>query len=120
MRLEVIVQACGFVSAHDGDTFKCIADVKTLMPDVAVWQPTVRVVRINAPEVKQPGADEARIALVEWLGEGQFELMCYGRDKYGRLLGDGRRDGRLLSDAMLARGTPKMSTPELRALVSPV
>jgi endonuclease YncB( thermonuclease family) len=89
----------------DGDTFRCQGDVSPIIPDSKVWVPKVRVVRINAPESGQPGAQQAREALTHWLTQGKFNLVCYGRDKYGRLLADAEAGaGRLISEYMLLNG----------------
>lgn len=105
---SVIIHNCTYVLPEtprtrlDGDTFRCQGVVKPIVPDSEVWIPKVRVVRINAPETGTPGAEEARTALITWLQVGAFHLVCYARDKYGRLLADAGRDsGELLSQYML-------------------
>jgi endonuclease YncB( thermonuclease family) len=78
--------------------------VSPIIPDSKVWVPKVRVVRINAPESGQPGAQQAREALIHWLTQGKFNLICYGRDKYGRLLADAEAGAGLISEYMLLHG----------------
>jgi len=84
----------------DGDTFRCQGDVHPIIPDSRVWIPKVRLIRVNAPEVGD-SAQTARDALVAWLRQRPFNLICFGRDKYGRLLGDAEMGEGLLSQFML-------------------
>lgn len=102
----------------DGDTFRCVGDVEPIIPDSQRWVPKVRLIRVNAPETGQDGAELARDMLNEWLLRGPFNLICFARDKYGRLLADADRGQGLLSQYMLAHGwvTP-MSLDHARELV---
>lgn len=101
------VYNCRYVSPEnprnrlDGDTFRCEGNVQPVIPDSALWVPKVRLVRVNAPETGDPGAEEARAALIAWLTRGPFNLICYTRDKYGRLLADAEAGAGLLSQYML-------------------
>jgi hypothetical protein len=88
-------------SRLDGDTFRCQGKVEPIIPDSQLWVPKVRLIRINAPETGQPGAEEARQALIDWLIRKPFNLICYARDKYGRLLADAEAGEGLLSQYML-------------------
>lgn len=110
---------------HDGDTFRCTGDVRPIAPDVTRWEPKVRLAVVNAPERGQPGSDEARDLLRAWLFGGNpgelylpkpFNLVCYGRDKYGRLLADAERGQGLLSAHLLEHGIPRMTRKQLGAL----
>jgi endonuclease YncB( thermonuclease family) len=85
----------------DGDTFRCLGDVSSIIPDSRLWIPKVRIIRINAPETGQPGAEEARTMLINWLRDRPFNLICYTRDKYGRLLADAEKGAGLLSQFLL-------------------
>lgn len=87
----------------DGDTFRCVGNVSPIIPDAEVsgWVPKVRLIRVNAPETGQPGAEEARDALIMWLVQSSFNLICYARDKYGRLLADAEAGRGLLSQHLL-------------------
>src|SRR6188472_3907237 len=85
----------------DGDTFRCLGNVSSIIPDSSLWIPKVRVIRINAPETGQPNAEEARNMLIEWLRGRPFNLICYARDKYGRLLADAEAGEGLLSQFLL-------------------
>lgn len=88
-------------SRLDGDTFRCRGNVIPIIPDSQLWVPKVRVIRINAPETGQPNADSARDMLIEWLTQRPFNLVCYARDKYGRLLADAESGEGLLSQFLL-------------------
>jgi endonuclease YncB( thermonuclease family) len=88
-------------SRLDGDTFRCQGNVEPIVPDSELWIAKVRVIRINAPETGTAGAEEARTALISWLINKPFDLLCYARDKYGRMLADADAGNGLLSDFML-------------------
>lgn len=88
----------------DGDTFRCQGNVEPVIPDSQTWIPKVRLIRVNAPETGTAGADEARTALINWLLRRPFNLVCFARDKYGRLLADAQDGESLLSDFMLNQG----------------
>lgn len=88
-------------SRLDGDTFRCTGNVESIIPDVRLWIAKVRLIRVDAPETGQEGAERARDMLVEWLGRGTFDLTCFARDKYGRLLADANAGLGRLSDYML-------------------
>ncbi len=92
----------------DGDTFRCLGNVSSIIPDSSLWIPKVRVIRINAPETGQPNAEEARNMLIEWVRRRPFNLICYARDKYGRLLADAEAGEGLLSQFLLDQ---KLVTP---------
>lgn len=128
----VYVQPVNPRSRLDGDTFRCSGDVSPIIPDVVEWTPKVRLVRINAPETGKPGAEEARTTLIGWLSQAPFNLVCFDRDKYGRLLADAEGVNGLLSQYMLdsklvtpmslsqARNLmPDASTEMLTAIVHP-
>lgn len=89
-------------SRLDGDTFRCTGDVEAIVPDTRSWVPKVRLIRIDAPETGQEGAEKARDMLIEWLNRGPFNLICYERDKYGRLLADAEAGQGRLSEYMLS------------------
>ena len=102
----------------DGDTFRCQGNVEPIIPDSRMWVPKVRLVRVNAPETGETGAEEARIALIDWLRAKPFNLICYARDKYGRLLADAEAGQGLLSDYMLLRGlVAPMGVDKARSLL---
>lgn len=85
----------------DGDTFRCQGYVEPIIPDSVTWVPKVRLIKVNAPETGQPLAANARTQLINWLTKGPFNLICFARDKYGRLLADAEHGDGLLSDYML-------------------
>jgi len=102
----------------DGDTFRCQGKIDPLVPDSRTWIPKVRLVRVNAPETGDQGAEEARSALIAWLSRKAFDLHCVARDKYGRLLADAEGDDGLLSDYMLSHHlVVPMSTEKVRDLI---
>ena len=114
VKAALSIYNCSAVSVGDGDTFRCLGDVRPIAPDVTAWVPKVRLAGVNTPERGQPGWEEARERLREWLERGPFNLICYGRDKYGRLLADAERGTGLLSRYMLeAPGTRPVAVANL-------
>ena len=82
----------------DGDTFQITYD----------GEPTsVRLVGINAPEIREAGGPEAKAALAEMI-EGKVVLLEYTehhkRDNFGRLLCRVYVDGLDVGDEMVRRG----------------
>lgn len=101
----------------DGDTFRCQGNVSPVIPDAQMWIPKVRLVRVNAPETGKPGAEDARTELIHWLTTGPFNLVCFARDKYGRLLADAEMGQGLLSEHMLkVSGVVPMSVEDAKTL----
>jgi endonuclease YncB( thermonuclease family) len=103
----------GKTKYHDGDTFRCYGDVRAIIPDSHVWMPKVRLAKTDAPEEGKEGWDKARDMLIDWLELGHFDLICFGRDKFGRLLADAQREDGLLSAWML-------SDPDVSRYMTPV
>lgn len=66
----------------------------------------VRILGIQAPEIRDPGGPESMEFLRNWLATipPVFLLTDGKRDKYGRLLGDFVADDAAVSLAMLAAG----------------
>ena len=79
----------------DGDTI--------VIEDAGGIQTWVRLRRIDAPEMDEPGGPEAKAALeAAWLGR-QVRVTPYARDRYGRTVADvalHRRPGRLRTPAV--------------------
>lgn len=119
MRIRMTIYGCTLRSVHDGDSFRAVGDARAIIPDTPIdgWQPKVRCSGVDAPERGEPGWEEAKTLLTEWLASGHFNLVCYGRDKYGRLLADAERGGQYLSSYLQANGVPKMSENTMRTLV---
>ncbi len=69
------------LDVHDGDTV-------TVAPGGDVTTPVaIRLYGIDAPELDQPGGDEARAWLSKQLATGAtVEVISYGVDRYGRAL----------------------------------
>jgi len=89
--------------AVDGDTF----EGAFLVPV------TIRAYGINAPERGRPGADEAKAALAKIVEGKTVTAKLYGREKYGRTLGDvwvGGED-KWLSVSFVRQGLAKAYLP---------
>lgn len=100
---------CGYVSVHDGDTFRCDRQRIRL---VAASGP------MDAPELRdsprcdqgrngwcdQALAERARNRLSELLDEDGLAIHCTGNDRYGRSLCTAAIDGRDVGDILVAEG----------------
>lgn len=64
----------------------------------------VRIAGIDAPELNQPGGRRARSFLRRLLGERVVQLDAYKRDRYQRVVGNLKIDGRDLGLLMVQRG----------------
>lgn len=119
LRAKLSVYNCLSIRVIDGDSFVVLGDVRPVVPDTTVegWQPKVRILGVDAPERGEEGWSEARALLEEWLGRGGFNLICYGRDKYGRLLADAERGSGLLSSYLVSEGISPMAASKAAALV---
>ncbi len=71
------------VSVHDGDTLT----VEAKASDGTLYQYKVRLLYIDAPELKQPGGIEARDHLRHLVNKS-VNVKWQERDRYGRVLGD--------------------------------
>ena len=70
------------ISVHDGDTLRC---------ETVVGNVSIRIRNIDAPELKQPGGIASRDYLRSYVKKGDsVDIDSYGRDKYGRVLGNVR------------------------------
>lgn len=79
-------------AAIDGDTLRC-------------GDERVRLARIDAPEAREAGFQEAKDAMRVLIEGKEVRCVVSRREKYGRLLGECSTDRTpSLSDAMLERG----------------
>jgi micrococcal nuclease len=84
----------------DGDTFRATLDLGFGI----CYQLVVRLARIDAPELAEPGGLESRDYLSRHLGGATVMLDVVGRDRYGRWLCHVLADGVDVSDAMMRDG----------------
>lgn len=93
------------LSVHDGDTIWLDIDVGFYMS----LREKIRFARINTPELPTPDGKAATERLRELLPVGStVRFDCYGKDKYGRWLGDVvMADGRMANDVMMLEGMAK-------------
>lgn len=91
------------VRVHDGDTL--VADLD-LGWHVTLQAQSIRLARINAPELSTPSGKAALAFIDTLLGPGDHvTVLSHELDKYGRVLGEvSLADGRNLSDVMVAAG----------------
>lgn len=97
-------------AVHDADTFRVVVPMHGLLGAVHPdgWEETVRLAHVNAAELAAPGGREARDAVQSWLASHKaLTLHCWGREKYGRLLGDLESVDGLLSAFVLGLGGSK-------------
>lgn len=64
----------------DGDTIEIV--------DAGGIRTRVRLRRVNAPELSEPGGQEAKAKLAARLLNRRVHITPYARDRYGRLLAD--------------------------------
>ena len=84
--------------AIDGDTLRCGAE-------------RVRLRNIYAAEKDEPGGQEAKANLQDWLDAGEIHVERRGKDKYGRTLGDVYIDGRKVVQADIGPRAGRGSQP---------
>jgi endonuclease YncB( thermonuclease family) len=90
--MTAILYVFALCSAIDGDTLRC-------------GDERVRLARIDAPETREAGFQEAKDAMRVMIEGKQVRCVVSRREKYGRLLGECSTDAvSSLSDDMLARG----------------
>ena len=66
-----------------------IVDGDTLIVSIEGKNERVRLRRVNAPELDEPGGEEAKAALEEKFPPGsRVRVTTYARDVYGRLVAD--------------------------------
>jgi micrococcal nuclease len=94
------------IRAIDGDTIVVSAEI---WPKVYV-QETVRLARINAPELSSSEGKVARDFASRGLMQGRVSITACRREKYGRLLGEVYRGTENLSD-VLAEGGMAVKQP---------
>jgi len=97
-----------FVKNHDGDTITVNIPG---YPDIIGKEIPVRVLGIDAPEIKGICDNEAlsavqakRFVTLELTGASKINIVEVGRDKYFRIDGDVVYDGKSLRKEMLDRG----------------
>lgn len=91
------------VRTIDGDTF--VADLK-VWPGLTARE-TVRVLGVNAPEMKgatREAAVKSQVFAADWLAQGDVRVYACQRDAFGRLLGTVTRGTQNLSTLLLDGG----------------
>lgn len=106
------------VSVHDADTLRVTLELEAVWPDLLGFEPNLRIVHVNAPELATEDGKRATESVRAWLSfhGPSWTVLVYGREKYGRLLADLRSaEGDLLSAYVLTlTGSKPMTLPELR------
>jgi len=97
-----------FVKNHDGDTLTVNIPG---YPDIIGREIPIRVLGIDAPEIKGICDNEVLLAVeakrfvnIELTGASKIDIVEIGRDKYFRIDGDVVYDGKSLRKEMLDRG----------------
>jgi micrococcal nuclease len=101
--LTVLLATCATAgercAAIDGDTLRCGSE-------------RVRIEGVHAPELSEPGGQEARQRLQKRIQSGELVIQRGGRDKYGRTLGrvyvNGSRITQIDVSPKAARGTKRI------------
>jgi len=84
MALAGAVSAGERCSALDGDTLQC-------------GRERVRIEGLHAPDLREPGGEEARQRLQRRIRSGELVIERKGRDKYGRTLGRAYVNGKRIT-----------------------
>ncbi|MCE2723590.1 MAG: thermonuclease family protein [bacterium] len=87
--------SCTIYSVHDGDTVSA---------DCGGMRIKVRMVGIDAPELKQKYGRTSRQALADHVFQKKVTLQTQGRDKYGRALGEVFLNGESVNAWMVKGG----------------
>lgn len=102
----LVLSPCTLSGVHDGDTIHVDVPMHFLITEVLLhgYVADVRLAHVNAAELSTADG-RAAAAVTAYLAapdRAEFELLVYGRDKYGRVLADLRfSDGTLLSAYVL-------------------
>jgi micrococcal nuclease len=91
------------ISIHDGDTMTLKIDMGRRI----YAEDSIRLYRINAPELSQAGGKESRDylrSLVPIGADVRVQTFKNARDKYGRWLGDVWHNGICLNDHLVDSG----------------
>ena len=95
------------LSIHDGDTMTLRIDMGRRI----FIEDSIRLYRINAPELSQAGGKEARDYLRHLVPIGSIvrvQTQKNVEDKYGRWLGDVYLDGVQINDRMVETGHARL------------
>jgi hypothetical protein len=118
---RLILGPCVPLVAHDADTIKVQVPMDAMIPGAVPggWVEDVRLAHVNAPELATPEGVEALRRVDDWLAQtATVRLHVWGREKYGRLLGDLEDElGAMLSTFVLGISGSK---PMVRFVVGPV
>lgn len=91
--MKALLIGLAFVaSVHDGDTLK-LSDGRT-----------VRLLGIDAPEIRQPYGIESRNLLSKLTNKRKIRIEFHGRDRYGRTVGEVFVGKNSVNRAMVGRG----------------
>jgi micrococcal nuclease len=85
----------------DGDTLRLDLE---LQADVTLRNQAVRILGIDAPEMRTPEGRRAKGAAEKFLAGKKLEVELHGKDKYGRWLGDVFADDENLALWLLKNG----------------
>lgn len=96
-RFSLIVPVQQVIDVMDGDTFRLLAFNVT-------GSVRIRVLPINTPEIKQPGFQEAKDFLKQWLLSGPFKVDTVMDDSFGRLLANVTRGDENVGELMIEKG----------------
>lgn len=88
----LLVAVALVVSVHDGDTLK-LSDGRI-----------VRLRGIDAPEIAQPYGIESRDLLKKLIRKKKIRVESYGKDRYGRTLGEVFVGRKSVNHSMVSRG----------------
>lgn len=65
----------------------------------------IRLKGVDAPEIEQRYGEESKVKLIDLVKDHPLVIHVYGRDQYGRALGDVHRNGIFIQEALLKDGS---------------
>jgi len=86
----------------DGDTV--VLTTVRVWPGVAVTDERVRILGVDAAELKEEKGPDAKVFTENWLLAGSMTLKVCKRDSFGRLLGEVKRGEESLDQALISAG----------------
>lgn len=102
-RAQFRYENVSLVRVVDGDTVRLQIEIE---PGLVRASQSCRLLRVDAPELFQPGGKEAKAALENFLAGKKLAVQVKGRDAFGRFLVELWAGGENVSDWILSSRKP--------------